>query len=186
MIISLRGTNGAGKSTIVRKIMDMYAKRVPVMQEGRRKPLGYVCSGFRYQRRGSKHLGSLFVPGHYEIANGGVDTLTSLDEAYTMIKRNANAGNHVLYEGKNMTDGPLRLIDLKKQGYDTRAVLISYPLEDCVAAVRARGHSIREKSIEQLYRKSFANALVLEEAGVRVCRLTRDEVLDRVKYWLGE
>lgn len=183
MIISLRGTNGCGKSTIVRRVMEAFPSRSAVTVEGRQRPLGYVCTR---EVNGGRHVGgSLFVPGHYEIANGGVDTLRDLDEAYSLIIGHAREGHNVLYEGKNMSDGTRRIVHLRLElGLDVRVILVSYPLEDCVAAVRARGHSISTATIEKLYRKSFRDADVLDKCAVPVQILARDAALARVREWL--
>lgn len=180
MIISLRGTNGAGKSTIVRAIMRAYPQCIERTAEGRQKPLCYHCFTSPFEQFG------LMIPGHYEIKNGGIDTLPDLDGAYSLIEKEARAGHHVLYEGKNMSDGPTRAIRLKlERKLDVRVILVSYPLEQCIAAVRQRGHSIKEQTIEKLYEKSFRDAKVLADCGVPVEILPRIEAHLKVREWLG-
>lgn len=178
MIIGLRGTNGAGKSTIVRRVLSTYPQRREITVSGRRKPLGYVAS--------SPGCRDLFVPGHYEIANGGVDTLSGLDEAYRLILEYGMLGMNVLYEGKNMSDGPDRTVHLKRLLPNVRSILVSYPLEDCVAAVRQRGHSIKVQTIERLYHKSFRDMETLNQYGVVTAILPRHEALEKVQEWLSE
>lgn len=174
VIVSIRGTNGAGKSTLVRAVTARYASAQPLTAPGRRKPAGQL-----WLRQGPG--AGLFVPGHYEIANGGVDTLPDLDTAYDLIRTYANRRKpqcDVLYEGKNMSDGPARLLALHRAGYACHAVLLQLPLALCVASVRARGHSIKERTIERLWRKSIADCETLRAAGVQVHKcFTRDEAL---------
>jgi predicted kinase len=181
VIISLRGTNGAGKSTLVRAVVACYAQHAdPLTAPGRRKPLGQI-----WTRTAGPGAG-LFVPGHYEIANGGVDTLRDLEEAYDLIRRYATRGHDVLYEGKNLSDGPTRLLELKREGYDCCAVLLNVPLGTCVSSVRARGHSISEKTIERLWHKSHRDCDALEHEGVPVHAFNfREQALDCVHRLLG-
>lgn len=179
MIINLRGTNGSGKSTIVRSVMSLFGDRVRFAVQydpPKKRPIGYEFPS------GCRHL---FVVGHYEIANGGVDTLPSLDAAYDLVRRYDDRGYDVLYEGKNMSDGTRRVSQLIGDGRDVRVVLIEHSLGECVAAVRQRGHSISEKTIERLYHKSRREILMLERAGVKTWTLPRDETLGQVREWLG-
>lgn len=179
MIISLRGTNGSGKSTIVREIMRGYPRSIKIEYPGRRRPRGYLC-----QTGKVSDLRSLFVPGHYEIANGGVDTLSSLDEAYDLIERHAELGCHVLYEGKNMSDGVGRLLALRRAGYPVAVALIDEPVRKCVAAVRSRGHKIKRETIEKLHRKSHSQMATFQKEKIECFTGPRDQVLEQVRRWL--
>lgn len=177
MIISLRGTNGAGKSTIVRAVMKLYDSREQVLYDPpRRRPLGYLCKW--------EGATPLFVAGHYEIANGGVDTLRSLDETYAMIRERDDAGRHVLYEGKNMSDGARRLLELSGEGRRVVVVLIDHPVDECESAVRARGHNISTKTIRRLHVKSEKDYQRFQEAGVTCFRLSRSKALAQVRELL--
>lgn len=160
MIVNIRGTNGAGKSTIVRSVMGQYRGRMPVSKRGRRKPIGYTLN------RGDEWP-ELFVPGHYEIANGGLDTLHDLDWGYELIEEMARREFDVLYEGMNMQESVHRVNRLGKVfGVETVCVVcLSPPLDECVRGVRARGHSIQEKTIERLHRKVEREYWLLREAG---------------------
>lgn len=175
VVVSLRGTNGAGKSTLVRAVTSRLRLAYHDTAPGRRAPLGTVWwkPG---DERSSGVSGSLYVPGHYEIANGGVDTLPDLTTAYRAIADYAESKVDVLYEGKNLSDGPARLValhnDVREHGVQCCAVLVQPPLEQCVASVRARGHSIKEDTIERLYRKSITDCMALERYGVDVHRFT--------------
>lgn len=91
LIISLRGANGSGKSTIVRAIMAQASHRQEQRIPQRQKPIGYWCEFACRADLPDTRPHALYVPGHYEIANGGVDTLRYLDDAYAAIRR-AHAG----------------------------------------------------------------------------------------------
>jgi len=167
MIVSLRGTNGSGKSTIIRSVMKMYEIVEPIRVPDRRKPIGYKLD----------IPTSLYIPGHYEIANGGIDTLKSLDEAYDLIRHHHDAGFNVLYEGKNRTDGATRL--MKFDPCEVTIIIVDHPVHLCVESVRARGHAIKVETIEAIARKTTAQERIFTEAGYTVHRLGREDALSK-------
>jgi energy-coupling factor transporter ATP-binding protein EcfA2 len=169
MIISLRGTNGSGKSTIVRAILGDVHEKKPIWADGRRKPLGYVAINHEWSK-------PLFIPGHYEIANGGIDTIRDIWLVYDLIKSYANSGYHVMYEGKNLTDGTKRLMSLKLKDRTT-VVIVDHPIDDCIKSVRERGHKIKEETIRKIARKVGTDAFVFMGEGFTVQRLSREDAL---------
>ena len=188
MIISIRGTNGAGKSTLVRQIMDHFvltggtvtAISYPA-EENKRKPMGYICS--RVIGGGDQ---GLFVVGHYEIPNGGIDTVPSLAYAYELALGHHELGMDVIMEGKNFTEPLTWILEQHQNKLDIRVVLIDIPVEQCIEAVRARGHKIREETIVTLHAKSHVQFNVFQEAGVRAFKGTRQQCLKEVQSWLKE
>lgn len=181
-IISLRGTNGAGKSTIVRAIMKLYDQKRENMVMWRRKPLSYVLGKLRSEDGAIVMREELFIPGHYEIANGGVDTLADLDSAYDLIREAYEQKYNVLYEGKNMSDSVNRLAEFPKT--DVAVIVVDHPVDECIASVRARGHSIKEETIRRLHTKVNNDALKFIELGFQVHRLNREQALAHVRELL--
>ena len=179
MIISLRGTNGSGKSTIVREIMRMYRAEVKIEYRGRRRPVGYIMLPKDFSET------RLFVPGHYEIANGGIDTLPSLDYAYGLIRVHAlELGSHVLYEGKNMSDGVNGLVALHEEGLEVAVAWLREPVDLCVRSVRERGHKIKEETIRKLHDKCERQINIFRGYGIEHFVGDRAETLEQVKRWL--
>jgi len=175
MIISLRGTSGCGKSMLVRTIIDMYEMHRDHYTEGRKKPF--------YTEHGRNPKGKVVVtPGHYQIANGGMDTLKKLDDGYRIARWAALMKHDVLMEGKNMSDGASRANALLDEGFDIRLVFINEPLEKCIASVRKRGHTIDEKSIEKTLKKVRR---VMTEFDGKMYTGNRKQCLEVVKEWLG-
>lgn len=170
MIISLRGANGSGKSTVVRNVMKMYRERDEIRVVGRRKPVGYVL------RHVESDTNSLFVPGHYEIANGGIDNLRDLDEAYDLVEKYHQKGYHVLYEGRSLADGTTRLMGRFQQS-DVRVVTIDHPVDQCVASVRERGHKLRYETILKSHHKATVSARIFEDSGYAVSTCDRAAAL---------
>lgn len=173
MIISLRGTNGAGKSTIIRTLMKDFSDRVEIRYPGRRKPVGYQLSHGNVR---------LFVPGHYEIANGGIDTLSNIDEAYEMIINADKTGWNVIYEGKNLSDGVSRFQSLPTN--DKLVIVLTHPVELCIHSVRERGHRIREETIRNIYEKTIRDVREFEKLGISVFNASREEALDLCRRML--
>lgn len=178
-VVLLRGTNGAGKSTLVRAIMKMYDECIPMERPGRRRPLGYHC----YTNSGSPH--QLFIPGHYEIANGGIDTLKDLDEVYDLIWQAYDNGYSVLFEGKNMQDGTVslratQLFDAEQLAF----VHIDTSVDECIYAVRQRGHLIAEKTIRSIAKRIPLVTDGLIMSGYECYSLSREKALAKVKELL--
>ena len=175
MIISLRGTSGSGKSTLVRTIVDLYDRHRDVYTSGRTKPY--------YTFHGRNPRGRVLVtPGHYQIANGGIDTLPSLDAAYQIARWAAKCGHDVLMEGKNMSDGLVKVNELMAGKFDIRLVFINEPLEKCVASVRERGHKISDASIKKTMTKVHRDMGAFDG---KAFIGNREQCFETVKGWLG-
>jgi hypothetical protein len=180
MIISLRGTSGSGKSTLVRKITALYANGgTPIFIDGRRK--AYYTVHSREPRTGR----ALVVPGHYDIPNGGIDTLHSLDEAYDTARRADADGHDVLMEGKNMSDGVPHALTLWREGRDVRVVHICEPVSRCITAVRKRGSAMSFHTVERTHDKCLRDVSNFRAMGMpHVRQEKRETCFDIVKYWL--
>ena len=179
MIISLRGTSGSGKSTLVRKITALCeGGGVPHHVDGRRK--AYYTTHDRPDNK------TLAVIGHYEIHNGGVDTLKTIDEAYTLARKLDHDGCDVLMEGKCMSDGQKWALETWRDGFDFRVAHLNTPVRLCVSGVRERGHSIAEHSIQRTYDKVARDVAEFQEAGMpHVASGSRADIYAKVREWLG-
>ncbi len=175
MIISLRGTSGSGKSTLVRAVVARYEKHRSVYEGDRKRPM--------YEIHGRNPDGKVVItPGHYLIGNGGMDTLKSLDDAYKIARWADSCGHDVLMEGKNMSDGAGRAEKMHAEGRDFRVVHLDVPVEECIASVRARGHSISEESIRKTDAKVRRD---MEKFTCRIFSGDRAACLTKVVEWLG-
>lgn len=182
MIITIRGPSGSGKSHLARAVMDEYGVRASYASPGRARPAGYLL------RRGSRP--ELAVLGHYEIANGGTDTLGRLEEIYAEVRRHDDAGRDVLYEGKCMGDGLRNVQQLIGEDRDVRVVYLSTPVNVCVKSVRSRGHSIAETSILRVAMRcsrEFAALTSCEShcGNAIVVQKTRREAIVTLRAWLA-
>lgn len=131
MIINIQGTGGSGKSTIVKAIAGLYEKHTDEFIEGRRQPI--------YTVHESPGRTPLFIPGHYNIACGGCDTISSTDTVYALVKEAASKGMDVLFEGIMCQDRALGTIELHKMypGH-VFVVALNVPLADCLASIQQR------------------------------------------------
>jgi hypothetical protein len=137
--------------------------------------MGYICT------HGTRKL---FIPGHYEIANGGIDTLPSLNYAHDLILQHHEFGADVLFEGKNLTDNLKRILLMKEAGIDIRVIFIDYSVDDCITAVKSRGHIIAERTIEQLDKKCKKEFALLRKTEVKCLKLTRNTIHNVIVHWL--
>jgi len=126
MIVKLIGTSGTGKSTIVRKIMAQANDWLPHHIERRKQPLYYT----------SEALG-LAVPGHYETACGGCDTINKQEDIFNLVRQLADEGYNVLFEGL-LTSGDVKRTHPLAQDYDVMVLALDVPIEWCLASINER------------------------------------------------
>lgn len=140
MIINVRGGSGAGKSTVIRKVMEQFPLVTPHYIEGRRQPLWYDCGGPGVLR-------TLRVLGHYETPCGGCDTISknpsdkeepAMGFIHRLVREADEAGVDVLYEGVILTTILGELPELHKEGRDLLVVNLTSDLETCLMGISAR------------------------------------------------
>lgn len=157
MILNIRGTSGSGKSTLAKYVMDHFKRCESIYYAGRRKPIGYDCDG------------QLFVLGHYEISNGGMDTV-DLKLAYEQVREWATRRD-VLFEGKTMRDKVTDVIELSTQ-YPLTVIHLTTPPETAWRRVQKRvgptgqPHNIAIRSIESMAAKCERDVARLREHGI--------------------
>jgi hypothetical protein len=175
VIINIRGACGAGKSSVVRSVLGRRDWGV-IKQRPRRQPVGYV----------SVEPTRLFVPGHYEIHMGGIDTFDRISEPFHWIRAFADSGFDVVFEGKCQEDDARYLLDLKKWGL---VVLhLDVAVEDAVRGVRERpsASAIRTELIERSHRKAERDCQRLEKTKwALVQRLGRADAVKRLTEIAG-
>ena len=128
MVINLRGTSGSGKSTIVRRLMDLYPRKDPFFVTGRKRPMAYGC-----HRSGGR---SLWVVGHYETACGGCDTINGMETIYGLIREAIEMGYDVIFEGLIVASDVVRCVSLKEQGL--LVLELDTTIDICVQSIQAR------------------------------------------------
>jgi hypothetical protein len=133
MILSIRGTSGAGKTTVAKRLLHdatHYGPPVPVFRGKRKQPLFY--------RRGHVSFGRpLIILGHYESATGGCDTISGNDIPFDLIRELHDEAD-VFFEGLLMSAERWRTLKLHTDGYDVRLFYLNLTLQECLAGVNAR------------------------------------------------
>lgn len=185
--VNIRGTGGSGKSTLVRRVMDQYSRRRPVHVPKRKRPIGYELVG--------SGLPPLFVPGHYETACGGCDTIKTPNEVYELVWKAAEDEKCVLYEGIMVMDDVQRAVAFS-QAHPLLVVGLTTPIDVCLRSIEDRRREAAQakgqepKTLDPTNTRTRAERQVrillrLEAAGVRVERTGRDDaftlVMDRLK-----
>lgn len=199
--INIRGTGGSGKSTLVKRIMELYPYKGPVVIPSvRRQPLGYLCGDDPYTdavARGEVEATppKLWVPGHYETACGGCDTIKTVDEVYRMLADGLEKGRNVLYEGIMVMDDVRRAVELDQrikrgQPGGLYVIALTTPIEECLAAIQGRRDArgevkpLNPKNTTDRARRLLGSLRRLEAAGVAVERLDREAAFLRVRELL--
>lgn len=133
MIISLRGTNGSGKSSIVTQLREQAAAwQVSYGLLGPSKPEAYRLNFPKLKRL-------LYVLGPYNTACGGCDAIQPYDLILELIPKYEKLG-HVLFEGVLVSSSYGRVGRLMEEyGYE-RAVMafLDTSLEQCIENVEKR------------------------------------------------
>lgn len=180
MIVSVRGPCGSGKSTLVKRITKEYHDSFKNYRHGRKKPWSVVHT--------MKGRPPLYVPGHYEIECGGLDTVkeTALSAAYEDMKDAVIGGAHVLCEGATTWDSANNLLDLSKY-VDTRIAFLTTTVEECERGLRAKKPDITPHRLFELMRRGrvMRDFDWLVSHGVEAYCLDREKLFDLVMEWLS-
>lgn len=189
MIITVRGTSGSGKSTVVKKLIELYQQPgTPGYIDSRRKP-----HHVDYQHpQGGRPLR---VMGHYECATGGGDTLTTFGLDY-IFKYVEWASEHdevdVLIEGLVVSSDTVRTFGIHKRGNTPIHVIhLIEPMEKCVESVgerrRAGGNMqpLNPDATEVKWRFIKKSVTRFDAAGVPNYVLNREETYDKLRELLN-
>lgn len=132
-IVSIRGTHGSGKSSIVTKIMGLYKTSEFVTYAPGKKPL---TTGYSVPLPNGELL---YVVGPYKTACGGCDAVQPYSEIIPRIREAADAGHHVLFEGA-LVSSSYGTIGHAMNEYAPDAVFafLDTPLEECLARIARR------------------------------------------------
>lgn len=202
--IHVSGTGGSGKSTLVRRVMELYPIKQELLRDGRKRPIGYALSRFR------DDIDELYVPGHYETACGGCDTIKTVDEVYSLIA-SEDGGAHmraVMFEGIMVQDDVTRAVALDKHLKDTDpgdtgmgplkavrprlyVIRLNTPVETCLERIRGRRAAagnekpLSEKNTRGRYESQLRRCQRLKDAGVAVEVLDGEAAFARCRELLG-
>jgi thymidylate kinase len=181
MIVNIRGTGGAGKSTLVRAVMSWYPEKIPHFVEGRKQPMGYTLH--KANRAGKP----LYVPGHYETACGGCDTIKTLDQIFDTVKSHHENGEDVLFEGMLLCSDRNRITELANNTKHTVVISLTTPIDQCCDNIRKRREAggnpkpLNESNTRKRYDYEQKQIVKLKQSGVDIRTLVYEDALDTIK-----
>jgi hypothetical protein len=131
MLISIRSTNGGGKSTIVKTILCHY-RGLPIFGLlGPKRPEAYSL-------RIPGVAKPVFILGPYHVASGGADQIQPYDLILDLLEKYAVQG-HVLFEGVIVSSSYGRVGRLMERwGQEAVMAFLTTPLEQCIENVKKR------------------------------------------------
>lgn len=129
-IVSLRGTHGSGKSSVVAKILSNFCRSPLPNPDKPKKPWGYYVI---------LPTGTLFVVGSYTTACGGCDAIQPYSDIWPLIEEAADAGHHVLFEGALVSSSYGNIgRSSEKYGDDVVFAFLDTPLATCLERIKTR------------------------------------------------
>lgn len=131
MLISLRGTNGSGKSTVVRNLFEKCKNPLPIYSLlGPKQPEAYQLNGGWGK--------PLYILGPYLTGTGGCDRIQPYDLIPELIEKYARKG-HVLFEGIIISSvyGQVGAL-MERWKKDAIFLFLDTPLDICLERVEGR------------------------------------------------
>lgn len=201
--IQIHGTSGAGKTTLMRRIMDDAAETEADL------PIPYIVHSWtdkKTQKLKTKtfQLGCYYVlsalhaqtpflvAGSYSATCGGLDSLSApgiADTFYPELKKIADAGHTILMEGLiQMSMG--RALDLVASGYEVKAFFLSTPLDECLRRIDERRAAAGKGPLENhentvtKFNDKPRIMKKLQEGGVSCNSVSCDEAFDAIMEML--
>jgi hypothetical protein len=181
LIISVRGTSGSGKSTIVRKLLALgYQDGAPILgMLGVRAPEAYLVE--------LPDGGDLFVLGPYVAPTGGMDAVVGhggIPACLQLLDKYEGKG-HVVFEGlilSSMWGSVGRWLEARKD----KVIIapISASLEECQAGLASRGKSRGDKTQKFHYEGTIRVCEQAKANGMRVEPLHRERAVEQIMGWL--
>lgn len=146
ILFRISGTNGSGKTTVVKTVRAQYETVTLFRGDTPEKPdqiLGYECT--------STTLRPLLILGPYERPTGGLDSWNwagAFEWVYAYMRLRMDEGWNILCEGLAHSADRSWIGGLVDDGYDARVLALSTTLEDCLIGTNARR---RERGQEELF-----------------------------------
>jgi hypothetical protein len=136
------------------------------------------------------------VPGHYETACGGCDTIPTYDMLFEIIRSEHAAGHHVLFEGLLVAHDKKRTLQLWEHlGKDPalfQVVELTDTLDVCLESVEKRRASraippkgeFNPDNTKRRYGEVIRSCEQLQEKGVPIHRYMRADAPDVIRHLL--
>jgi hypothetical protein len=187
MIFNIRGTNGSGKSTIVRAYMSTLNELEPVTEVEKGKAIGYKG----YNKTGN----TVSIVGRYETDCGGCDTIKTQDLVGERVKNAAHFG-HAVFEGVIVGDiwGRWKAFADEYQQRTGDMFIFAYldtPLELCIERVSQRRrkagkdpYEFNTALVEQKYNNAKRQLEKAQREGANWLVLSHDKAVEEMSELL--
>lgn len=184
-IINVRGTNGSGKSTIVRAVLAKFPNRPIYGILGPKKPEAY-CITLPKQK-------FLYLLGPYQTPAGGADCIQPYENIPILIEKYASKG-HVLFEGVLISKSKGTVgICLEKWGKQSVLLFIDTSLEECIDSVKQRrtdrddARTFNPKNLTEAFKAvNRVRKTLLDEDVLRIIDVSRENGLATILKLLKE
>jgi len=181
-IVSLRGTSGSGKSTVVHKILQRWPHEL-LDCDAKGRPRNY-----KVQLPNGEPL---YIIGRYTTQCGGCDGIRPYSDIAKRIAKYAPKG-HVLFEGLLISGGYGSIGKFSKR-YKKRFIyaFLNTPLEICLARVQARRRSkgnlepLNPKNTEQKHRAMWGSIENIRELGHQCVMIDYQKAFPQVMRLFG-
>lgn len=181
-VVNLRGTHGAGKSTVARRILKEFPHRELLAEDG--KLYGYLVTLPLRQ--------PLAIIGPYRTACGGCDAIQPYSRIWPLVDWAAKQAWHVLFEGA-LVSCSYGSIGESSVGYGDRFVFatLDTPLETCVQRVNerraAKGKPPLEdtRNIDGKFKSVQSSHWKAVDRGRRVCAIHHERATQEVLALFG-
>jgi hypothetical protein len=182
MIVTIRGTNGSGKSTIVKRFLELPHSEI-YGALGPKRPEAYFVRNLP-----GKQL--LYVIGPYQSKTGGCDALPlSAEELVALLEKyrlrcKGGLAHHMLFEGVVISTyyGAVGEWLARNKG-DVIVGFLDTPIQTCLQALGERGANRGTKNVESKIKAISSVKKHMTDAGIRTETLSRDSAFETVKDW---
>jgi AAA domain len=177
MVVNVRGCSGAGKTSLVRALMERHGPAVPIERVGKRRYEGYQVGD------------SLRVVGDYRRVCGGAEGMKDV-EIERVVREYATRGS-VIFEGLFITENVSRWRDLARDLGNMVFAFLQPPVEVCIARVEARRAAkgtvkpFDPTRLRQTWRRLPGHFRLFEAAGARCVWLPWEDAVPTMEALVG-
>ncbi len=173
-IFNIRGTNGSGKTTIVRKLIEEC--KTPIVKRDCYNPEGKKVGEW-------SKIGWNAVIGKYSTTCGGCDTIKTQADAKRLITIAASASKNVIFEGILISTIYQPWSDFAHEVGGMTWLYLDTPLETCLANIYKRngGKKINEELVINKYASIKRTAAKAAQDGHKVVVLNYENAFEQFK-----
>lgn len=185
MIINIRSTNGGGKSTVVRSVLERFPHKPIYGILGPKKPEAYQLALSKQK--------FLYLLGPYHTPAGGADCIQPYENIPVLVEKYAAKG-HVLFEGVLISKSKGTVgICLEQWGKQAVLLFLDTSLEECIRSVEQRrtdrddGRKFNPKNLTEAFKAvQRVRKTLLNEGILRIVDVSRESASQVILKLLKE